>query len=192
MVGDFYFVQINKLLKAAQGDKALFNAIVNAPFYDKIRTTSIDLGIIVLLLVNKQTGMIDRVALSQTESAVGTVRMSEKPFHEIRIPLGHPENLIARAIETGKPQMVADWKYLFIPAMDPKAARFNQAGGGIEVSYVQPIKARGGGALIFSFYQISSNIGPEHHTFMDAYAAMVDAVLSYPARTTGPRPETAN
>ena len=176
-VGKNYFLQIQQLLRAATNDTQLFETIVNAPFSDKAESTSLDLGIVVFLLVNKKTKTIDRIALSDTDAALGTVKMSEKPFHEIRIPLGYKENAIARAIESGAPQFVYDWKYLFVPALDAKAARFNQAGGGIEFSAVFPLKARSGGAIIFSYFQIDKNIQQSHHTFMQTYAKLIDQRL---------------
>lgn len=181
MVGNSYISGLKKLIQATEGDPQLFHAIVNAPFNDRVRSTKLDLGIIVLLLVNKKTKAIDRIALSDTEQAAGAVKMSEKPFRQIRIPLGHPENAIARAIDTGAPQFVSDWKYLFAPDLSARAARFNQAGAGIEFSAVLPLKARSGGALIFSYYQIDRNIGQRHHNFMQAYAYMVDQHLSKPS-----------
>lgn len=176
-VGEPYFKQLNRILRDAQTDALLFEAIVNAPFKNKIKATHLDLGVVVFLQVNKQTKTIDRIALSNTESAAGAVKMSEKPFQQIKIPLGHWENAIARAISTGAPQFVSDWKYLFVPALDPSAARFNQAGAGIEFSAVFPLSARDGGALIFSYYQIDKNITQEHHTFMQNYAEMVNQEL---------------
>lgn len=177
MVGS-YFSQLRQILKGARSDAQLFQAIADAPFHDAVKATQLDLGIVVFLQVNPTSKTIDRVALSNTEAAVGAVRMSEKPFHEIKIPLGHQKNAIARAIATGAPQFVSDWKYLFIPAMDARAARFNQAGAGIEFSVVFPYKARDGGALIFSYFQIDKNICHEHHEFMQNYIALVDTHLA--------------
>jgi len=182
LVGNTFLNQLDDIVcRASQNPKSdarLFEAIVNAPFHDKIRATEMDLGIVVLLLVNRAAGTIDRIALSDTEQAAGAVKMSEKPFKEIRIPVGYKDNLIAEAIETGRPQYVSDWKFLFAPALGSHAARFNQAGGGIEFSAVYPLKARGGGALIFSFYQIHANIGAEQYSLMEQYAALVDKYLS--------------
>lgn len=177
LVGTKYFQHIHDVLSAAASDADLFEAIVNAPFHDKVKTTDIDLGIIVLLLVNKTAGTIDRIALSDTESAAGAVRMSEKPFKEIKIPIGHKDNIVAKVIETGKAQRVTDWKYLFVPGLNPKAARFNQAGAGIECSCIYPLAARDGGALIFSFFQESRNIGEAHIQFMETYTKAVENAL---------------
>ena len=176
VVGKHYFQHINQLLNAAENDATLFEAIVNAPFHDPVSATDLDLGIVVFLLVNHESRTIDRIALSNTELAAGAVRMSEKPFREIKIPLGYEGNLIARAIDTGKPQFVTDWQYLFIPALNARAARFNQAGAGIEFSGIYPLTSREG-AIIFSFYQSSSNIGAKHRHFMQAYAQAVDEAL---------------
>jgi hypothetical protein len=178
MVGDFYLQRVKRLLHAAQQDPELFEAIVNAPFHDKVRTTQLDLGIIVFLLVNKANGTIDRIALSDTEQAAGAVKMSEKPFKDIKIPVNHRTNLIAHAITTGKYQCVSDWQYLFVPALSPRAARFNQAGAGIEFSCVIPLAARDGGALIFSFFQESRNIADKHYSFMQTYSKLVERALA--------------
>lgn len=189
MVGDFYLQRIKNLLGAAKGDQELLEAIVNAPFHDKIRVTDLDLGIIVLLQVNKSSGTIDRVALSNTEQAHGAVKMSEKPFKEIKIPLGYEGNLIAKAISSGEMQCVTDWQYLFVPALSPRAARFNQAGAGIEFSCVYPLKSRGGGALIFSFYQVGTSIKNRHYTFAAKYTKLVDKFLGGQTKTpTGAPP----
>src|SRR5688572_13179335 len=139
MVDSDYAGSLKPLLRS-RSDAELFESIVNAPFSNPVAATELDLGIIVLLLVDKQAGIIDRVALSDTVHAAGAVKMSEKPFRAIKIPLNHEVNAIARAIREGKLQTVSDWKYLFVPDLSPRAARFNQAGAGIEFSCVYPLK----------------------------------------------------
>jgi len=173
-----YFDTIQKLLSADQSDEHLFGAIVNAPFHNKLHTTTLDLGIVVLLMVNKKTKNIDRVALSDTEPARWAVKMTPVPFKEIRIPVDDPDNIIAKAIKSGKHQKTSDWKYLFTPALAPEAARFNQAGAGIACSYVYPLlDARDGGALIFSFYQPMETINIRHQHFMSSYADIAAQAL---------------
>jgi hypothetical protein len=175
---DAYYSYLQERLEAAQDDEQLFDAIVNAPFHDRLFTTHLDLGIIVFLLVNKKTKTIDRIALSNTEQAKAAVRMTAKPFKQIKIPVGHPTNILARAIETQKHYQTHDWQYLFVPELTVKEARFNQHGAGIECSVVYPlIGARGGGAMIFSFFQVPNNIGAEHHAFMKTYSTMVAKAL---------------
>lgn len=161
-----------KLQSASQPQ--LHQAIVNAPFQDKLFSTHLGLGIVVLLLVNPETKTIDRIALSDTYPAQGAVRMSAKPFKEITIPLDHAHNLIAKAIQQGARQLTADWKYLFIPDLTPREARFNQAGAGIECSYVYPlIGPKGKGAIIFSYFEPPDKVGPEQQYFMESYNALV-------------------
>lgn len=165
-------------LLGAKTKEELFYGIVNAPFSDPSKAVSIDLGIVVLLLLNNETGMLDRVALADTELAKGAVNMSVKRFEDIKIPGDYEENILIKAIKTGKPQVTDDWKYLFIPDLTPKQARFNQAGAGIECSVVHPLQIDGGGALIFSFFQPPENIGPIHNTFMGDYVNVVSESLS--------------
>lgn len=175
---DAYCDKIEQRLKHAKTKQALYTETVNAPFCDKLIALDYDLGVVVLLLVNPDTQMIDRIALSDTYSAEGAVRMSAKPFHEIKIPLGHPENLIAQAINQRTPQQTSDWKYLFVPALTPKEARFNQAGAGIEASVIYPLDLIRGGAIIFSLYQPLSSLEDKHHVFMARFAKMAASYLA--------------
>jgi len=164
---------------AQASDTQVFTTVVNAPFAHKLEVVKLCLGIIVLLLVDKQTGLIHRVALSNTELAAGTKRMSAKKFEEIVVPLDYEENCIAQAIRTGEQQCTTDWKYLFAPALTAKEARFNQAGGAIAFSAVHPLPGVGdGGALIFSYYQYPNKIGEAQKDFMEHYAALVAERLS--------------
>jgi hypothetical protein len=167
------------VLQVAQDDPALFVAVVNAPFKFRKETVKMSLGIMVLLQVNKAKGTIDRIALSDNDLAKGTTDMSAKKFEDIRVPLDDPENSIALAIRSGKPQIVADWAYLFTPALTPEQARLNQAGGGIGCSVVYPIvDARDGGAMIFSYFKYSANIDDTDHAFMRGYIELVTKQLS--------------
>lgn len=159
-------------------DSELFNTIVNAPFQtNQMETALLFLGIIVLLLVNKETGQIDRVALSNTELAHNTETVSAIPFIDIKIALNHRSNTIAQAIATGEPQQTTDWKTLFTPALTAEQARINQASGGIAYSAVYPLQARDGGALIFSYFQYSQSIGRSQSAFMERYRAIVEQYL---------------
>jgi len=169
-----YFAALESLFLDATDEHDLFETIVNAPFHNPIFSTSIDLGVVVLLLVNKKTKTIDRIALSNTPQAHGAVKMSEKPFSAIKIPVGYKGNIIAESIDTGTSHHTSDWQYLFMPALSMQAARFNQAGAGIECSYVYPlVGARDGGALIFSYYQPRANIKTRHRNFMQFYSQLV-------------------
>jgi hypothetical protein len=171
------YAKLKEILNTAQTDTELFKAIVNTPFQFKIEMAFLFLGIVVLLQVNKETGEIDRVALSNTELAKNTTDVSYKKFDEIKIPLDDQNNIIAKAIQTGTSQETDDWQYLFTPVLTPEQARINQASGGIAYSAVCPLTSRNGGALIFSYFQYSENIGPPQHQFMEKYTALVDKFL---------------
>lgn len=152
--------------------------IVNAPFAYRAEMVALGIGIIVFLVANKETGQINRIALSRTELAEGTVRISQKRFEEIIVPLDYKENIISQAIHTNKPQMTDDWQYLFAPALSPEQARLNQAGGGIACSYVYPLKFDGGGgALIFSLYKFADKVGKAERDFMSGYSHAVSRCL---------------
>lgn len=175
---DEYYSSIEALLSAAKTDKKLFEAIVNAPFHDKFHATNFDLGMIVMALVNKKTQTIDRIAHSNTTPALDAVNASLLPFKDIKIPLNIKDNATSRAIQAQIPQHTSDWRYLFTPIMSTEAARLNQAEAGMDCSYIFPFKARDGGVLIFSFYQISENIKKEHQDFMNKYTKLVNKILS--------------
>lgn len=172
------FDRLRQILSAASGGE-LFTTLVNAPFQaNKIETAFLFLGIIVLLKVDRAEGVINRIALSDTELASRTTKVTVVPFSDIKIPLSHDENIIAKAIRTGKPQDTTDWKFLFEPALKPDQARINQASAGIAYSAVYPLTSQEGGALIFSFFQYPQEIGSSQKKFMRQYAQLVDEVLS--------------
>jgi hypothetical protein len=174
-----YYNTLEKLLSSMQSDKELFEMIVNGPFHNKLHTTHLDLGIVVLLLVDKNGKTLNRIALSDTEPARWAVKMTPVAFHDIKIPLTDKTNILVQAVKTGKPRKTSDWKFLFTPILSPEAARFNQAGAGIACSYAYPlIGARNGGTLIFSFYQPLDHIQVKHLDFMEKYSQKAAKALS--------------
>lgn len=171
MLSTSYMLELHALLLKPKTDKQLFQTIVNAPFTTRSKGRPVGLTIVVLLLVNKATDSIDRIALADTESARGAVEFSVKPFHEIKIPLDDKKNAIVKAIKTNTHQIVTDWQYLFTPVLSAEESRFNQAGAGIATSVIYPLSdARDGGALIFSYVLQSDDIAKQYHHFMEHYA----------------------
>ncbi|HEY1063697.1 MAG TPA: hypothetical protein VGE30_00165 [Candidatus Saccharimonadales bacterium] len=171
--------RLQEALQEPTSDQALFDTIVNAPFTTHtLESALMFLGIVVLLLVNKKTGNIDRIALSSTELAKRTTDVSAVPFNEIRIGVDEPENIIATAIRTGEMHDTTDWNFLFTPALTPDEARINQANAGIAYSAVHPFTARDGGALIFSYYQYKDGVGETQHDFMKTYTKLVSDALT--------------
>jgi len=174
----FDYKKLKAQLAGATDDDQLFNIIVNAPFEDPLPPAFIFLGIVVLLQVNKAEKTIDRVALSETEMARSTTNVSAVPFHDIKIPVDHYENIIAHAIAAGEPSDTTDWKFLFEPALTAEQSRINQASAGIAYSAVYPLRARDGGAMIFSYFQYQAEIGHRQMEFMQRYTQIVDQTLA--------------
>jgi hypothetical protein len=173
------YTKLDATLTKATTRSELQQVIVNAPFEQKLETAMMFLGIIVLLVVNQETGTIDRVALSNTELAQNTTTVSVKEFSDIKIPVGHADNIIAQAIATGQPRETTDWENLFVPELSAEEARLNQASGGIAFSAVYPLPGIcNGAAMIFSYYQYAHEIGDEQHVFMKRYSQMAADALS--------------
>ena len=179
------YENMHQMLKNASDETELFELIVNAPFKQyTVQTTFLFLGIIVLLLVNKETGTIDRVALSNTDLAKRTTDVSVRPFSEIKIDINDQHNIIAEAIRTGKMMGTNDWEDLFTPSLNGDEARVNQSSAGIAYSAVYPLNIEDGGALIFSYYQYPELIGDAQRDFMDKYSHFVTERLNAVPATT--------
>ncbi len=175
------YAKLAATLKAKSSKHDLYEAIVNAPFAtkeDKLEAAYLFLGIMVLLVVDKETGIINRIALSQTELAKNTTTVSVKEFKDIKVPVDYQDNIVAQAIKTGQPYETTDWKDLFAPALSAKEARVNQASGGIAYSAVYPLKdGCDGAALIFSYYQYKEEIGDSQRAFMEQYSDLASKAL---------------
>lgn len=171
---EVFFNKVKSYLAEAKSEKDLYEKIVNGAFLDRRMSTLLGLGITVLLLVNKQDRTIDRIALSDTDLAQGTLDVTVKPFRAIKIPLSYKGNFIAEAIRSGRYQQTSDWQYLFAPALKPEEARLNQAGGGIGCSFIYPlVGVPGGGAMIFSYFITLDKIEPVHRELMFRYTKLV-------------------
>lgn len=169
------FGHLKSLLDSAP-ECQLNNAIVNAPFVFTLAAAHMFLGVIVLLVVNDKDDTIDRIAITDNTIAKRTKQKSAKPFEEIRIPIEHTENVIARAIATGEPQTTTDWYYLFTPELTPEQARYNQSDGGIGCSAVYPLLGAKKGALIFSYYR--NHLEDAQYDFMKQYTELIASHLS--------------
>ena len=176
------FISITHSLDEADTTDSLHSAIVNTPFSDKLRATELGLGIVVLLLCNKDDGTLDRIALSDTERADQAVEISAKPFHEIRIPSDYQKNILIKSIDAKEPRFTQDWAHMFTPVLTDEEARFNQAGAGIACSAIYPLVPFGAtdaiGALIFSYFEPLQSLTNVHRDFMKLYADTVVAKLA--------------
>lgn len=159
-----------------------YQEIVDAPFQDKLHSTSIALGVVVLLLADYENNALRRIALSNTEMADGAVNFSVKPFHEIVIPLNFESNVLIESLKSKIPQQTEDWAVMFSPELTPEEARFNQAGAGIACSVIYPLLTEASetplGALIFSYFEPLDHIDEAHHEFMKEYSNSVALKIS--------------
>jgi hypothetical protein len=167
----------NKLAKA-KDYKELTGLIVNEPFKQKVPITFMFLGFIVLIVVNKKTGMLDRVSITKNELAQNTFDVSSVPFEDIKIPLEDPNNLYVRSIKTGEPTDTTDWYFTFTPALTGEQARINQASAGIAFTVVYPLKFENGGCLSFSYYQYLGEIGENQRRFMSEYTDIASEAMT--------------
>jgi hypothetical protein len=174
---DSFLKDLDISLSESKDTADLFEKIVNVAFTDKLLSTQLGLGIVVLLMVNKKDNTIDRVALSKTFQAQGAVNASVKEFREIKIPINEERNLITRVIKNQRSEMTADWKDLFFPDLTPQEARFNQAGAGIACSVVHPLSSKKPGAIIFSYFIEPNDIDSTHESFMQRYCLIVSEAL---------------
>lgn len=169
-------LDMNKLkqaLRATSNYEQLKTVIVEAPFRQPLAVASLFLAFIVLMLANKKTGQIDRVTITDTELARNTFEVTAVPFEDIKIPLHHPDNIIAQSIDDGRPRDTTDWYYTFTPALTGDQARINQASAGIAYTAIYPIDIPDGGVLSFSYYQYASEIGDQQRDFMKNYTQIV-------------------
>jgi hypothetical protein len=161
-----FFDKYKSALSDATTLTDVYQAMVDTPFEDKNLVVPLGLGHMVLVVVNEANQTVDRIALSDTESARGAVDFSVKAFRDIKIPLSAKDNILVQAIGTGKWRQTDDWKYTFTPILSPVEARFNQAGAGAACTVVYPLKHGDGAALSFSYFKPMWEIGEEQHVFM--------------------------
>lgn len=170
--------QLRSLLLNKDSSDLLYRNVVNTPFTDQLLVTQLDLGIVVLLLVNTHDQTIDRVALSDTLQAKGAVSVSAKPFHDIKIPLDAPHNALVQVIKNDTPQLIEDWSVLFTPVLTAEESRRNQRAASIDCSLICPLHFAKGGALIFSFFQPEKYLTENHISFAQEYTKLVENYLT--------------
>jgi hypothetical protein len=173
-----YYKKLESALANCRSEKQLYEAIVNTPFIEKHRTTAFGLGFLSLVLVDKKAGTINRISISNTDTAKGAINITVVPFEKLIVPVGYKGNIVAEAIRVGRPQQTSDWKTLLVPVLKPEEARLNQAGAGIAASFVYPLVGyRDGGAIIFQYFVPIDRVGREQHEFMFRYTKLVSRIL---------------
>lgn len=176
---DDYFAELTKYLDGAKSKEDLYHRIVNAPFADPRRTTTLGLGVLTLCLANNRAGTVDRIAMSDTDMAQGARDITVKPFDDLIVPIDYKGNIVVEAIRSGHYQQTSDWYYLLTPVLKPEDARMNQAGAAIACSFVYPlIKTNPKGGIIFHYFITMDKISNDHHNFMFRYIKIVSQALN--------------
>lgn len=171
--------RLERELAQAKDYEELKRVIVEAPFEQPLAVASLFLCFVVLMTANEKTGVIDRVAITDTELARNTFEVTAVAFEDIKIPLHHPDNILAQTLDDGKPRDTTDWYYTFTPAMTGDQARINQASAGAAYTAVYRLDIpHGGGILSFSYYQYASSIGEQQRKFMSGYAKIVSKAMT--------------
>lgn len=171
-------LQLQQLLQNTPCDEMkLYNKIVNDPFTTVI-PVNFDIGTIVLLIDNDETGFIERVALSQTPAGLAAASASAVPFNEIKIPRDYKLSTHVKALEKKTPVITSDWYGIFRPVLSAEHARDNQQSAGIQTSVIQPFfgkKKRG--TLIYSLYIEPKKITNQAKDFFSWYAGLVSEII---------------
>jgi hypothetical protein len=157
---DDYFARLGNTFGKAKNLADLYKIIVNAPFSDIKLTTTLGLGVLTLVLVNKTDRTIDRISMSDTDMAQGARDITVKPFNDLIIPYNYRGNIVSEAIRSGRSRQTSDWHYLLTPVLKPEDSRMNQAG-----------------AVIFHYFITMDKIGNDHTNFMFRYIKTVSQAL---------------
>jgi len=155
--------------------------------------------IIVLTLVNKEKGVLERISLSQTPEAKKALEVSAIPFHKIEIPLDASENLLIQTLKQKQPHVTHSWPEIFTPVLTPEQALKNQIAAGIKTSMLFPVivKDRSIGVLIFSMVKDEKDVSQAEHDLIKGFTDVVglaveNARLYTSLQDTKEKLETAN
>lgn len=155
--------------------------------------------IIVLTLVDEDTGVLKRVSLSQTDEAARALAASAVPFHDIDIPLAASDNLLIKTINERRPQVTDYWPEIFRPVLTDDQALANQKASGIKTSLTYPVIVGGEviGVLIFSITKEENEVSEEEESLISGFTDIVglavqNARLHTSVKETAQKLETAN
>lgn len=131
--------------------------------------------IVVLALVNKEKGLLERIAISQTEEAKKALQITPVPFREINIPISAEQNICIKALKENKPYVTHDWIDILCPPYTPEDAQKVQAVIGIKTSMVYPVTYRNNseGILIFSMVKNESEVSDQERDLIQSFTDVV-------------------
>lgn len=131
--------------------------------------------IVVLTLVNEETGLLERISLSQTHEAEMAQQVSAVPFHDIKIPLSSSNNLLVKALMEKRPFVTKSWPEIFTPVLTVEQATTNQQASGIKTSMIYPVVVRGKGigVLIFSLIKDEAEVSDQEKELIRGFTDVV-------------------
>lgn len=95
-----------------------------------------------ILLLNKQENILERVAVSQTESLAKTEALIGKPLRDSKIPLAYNENLIIKAINEKREYETLNMADVLIPNFSTEDSKKIQETLGIKSTLIYPLIVR--------------------------------------------------
>jgi hypothetical protein len=164
-------------LQSAGTGKALWQAIVDAPFDYRVETAFLFLGFICFFLVDEEQATLCLASASSTEEYERSIQGYNFDPDSYRIALDSPNSPLVAAINSGEPQNTSDWASLTRPQASENAARLNQANSGVTYSVVYPLTGTTRGVLMYNYVQYQGFIGSEQHGFMEKYTQLVAGIL---------------
>lgn len=131
--------------------------------------------IIVLTLVNKEKGTLERISLSQTDEAKKAQEASAIPFHQIAIPLDYKDNLLIKTLNEVQPHTTSHWPEIFRPILTDEQALANQSASGIKTSMLYPIivQDKAIGVMIFSVIKSEFEVDEDEKELIRGFSDIV-------------------
>ena len=161
----------------AKGNKAFRQAVVDAPFENRLEMVLLFLGFIVFYLVDEAKQTVHFISASDTEYYHHSVDGYSFNMKDYALSLDDSENSIVQAITSGQPVGTANWDTMRRPRVDVGIARSNQASGGIGYSMIYPFTGKVRGALMYSYFQEHEAMGEQQPAFMKQYTQLVSDIL---------------
>lgn len=114
----------------------------------------------VLVLLDENTGVLKRVAMSRTPLGLKTHEYLPIPYTQISIPLTEDKNLLVQVLKEGKMKITHSLYDVFRPVLDEVTSKKIQSTIGIKTSLIYPVSIKGKriGAMIVSFSREEKDI----------------------------------
>ncbi len=166
--------RLQKIILNSLDFKDVVQKIVNSMFTE-LENFKLGYKIIVLALVDKESGILKRISISRTPEAAKAISLSPIQFENIDIPLSAANNLSIKVLNSREPAITNYWPDILCPAYTVDEAINIQKLVGIKSSLVYPIvsKNKSLGIMIFSMQKGADEISPEEKELILDFTDMV-------------------